>query len=367
MLLVLQRSASMSAQGKWPASQQAIMAAINESVFDTMSIGLLAFPNGYVGAPNCICPGLGPDCGGLLPGGVTCGFPTQPQVPIQPAAGARTTISTWLNDPNNAPPAGDPTNGTPMYDALNGAYKAIQAFTGVDKRMVMMISDGGGSCTSLSSPMRPGISDGMCPDWEYPTAIRTLIANAQMDPTAPVETFILGVPGSNSNGGMSGQWANAPYSMLLALSTYAVAGSPTTLPAGCDSSAVWTQGGTLSGPPCHIDFSNPANFNAGALGTAIAQLRGSLLGCNYPVPMPMMGMIDPNQINVVITINGTPYIIPKRTNPNDKCTANNDPCWDYVPGSNNTQLELVGITCSTVSTTPNAEVDIYVGCATIFQ
>ena len=39
MMIVLQRSSSMINSGKWPASQTAIVKAIDEDVFDTMSLG----------------------------------------------------------------------------------------------------------------------------------------------------------------------------------------------------------------------------------------------------------------------------------------------------------------------------------------
>ena len=77
--------------------------------------------------------------------------------------------------------------------------------------------------------------------------------------------------------------------MLLALSTYAVSGSPTTVDPTCDKSAVWTQDRRAPANPCHIDLSNGANFNASALATAIANLRGKELGCVYDLPPPPVG------------------------------------------------------------------------------
>ena len=155
--------------------------------------------------------------------------------------------------------------------------------------------------------------------------------------------------------------------MLLALSTYAVSGSPSTVPAGCDCERRVDRRPGRSRVPCHIDLSNGANFNAAALATAIATLRGQLLGCVYPVPPPPAGqMANPGEVNVVVTINGTPYFIPKRNSPSDMCLTSSNPCWDYTD-STDTSIELIGITCSTVSTSPSAEVDVYLGCATIFQ
>ncbi len=59
MLIVLQRSASMSNTGKWSASQTAIVGAIDEDVFDTMSLGADCVPQSRTSAPPaCLCPGL---------------------------------------------------------------------------------------------------------------------------------------------------------------------------------------------------------------------------------------------------------------------------------------------------------------------
>jgi hypothetical protein len=363
MLVVLQASASMGGT-KWTAAHDAILSAINDSVFDTMSLGLTAFPVGTTPAPACL-EGIYPNVYCSYPGYVPQGSttPVALPVPIEPAAMARTDITAWLS--SHLPETQDPSDSSPVYDAMNYGYQVLQA-TNIDKRMMILITDGGFDCTSVSNdPTRinAAYSDGLCNDWENPSQVNLMITNARTSATAPVDTFIVGVPGSNSNGAGGN---TAPYDMLLALSTYAVSGSPTTVPAGCDSSAVFSQNGSLSGPPCHIDLSNSANFNAAALGNTIATLRGAELGCVYPVPQPMMGqMADPNKVNVVVTINGTPYVIPKRSSPTDTCLTNSNPCWDYTD-TTDTSIELVGITCSTVSTSPSAEVEIYVGCDTIF-
>ena len=78
-------------------------------------------------------------------------------------------------------------------------------------------------------------------------------------------TFVVGVPGSDSTGQPQGPYATPPYNMLLALSTYAVSGSPTTVDPTCDSSAVFTQGGPAPAVPCHFDMTN-GNFNTSVIG-----------------------------------------------------------------------------------------------------
>jgi hypothetical protein len=353
MLIALQRSASMSTDGKWPAAQSAIVQAIDEDVFDTMSLGLTAFPKGQSAPPACL-EGLYPYvyCG-IYDGSATDPIP----IPIAAAGTAKSTapsgvrhdILQWLN--SNMPETDDPSNSSPIYDALNAGYQVLQG-TNIAKRIAVLITDGGFDCTSVSNPTRPGISDGLCADWEYPTTVNALITAARTNATAPIDTFIVGVPGSNSDGENQGAWSTAP-------------GSPSTVPSNCDSTAVWSQTGAAPAVPCHIDLSNGSTFNAAALADAITTLRAKDLGCVYALPTPPVGQtISTDEVNVEIIINGVTYVIPKRSDPTDTCLTSSDPCWDYNAQG---QVELIGITCSTVSTTPSAEVEIFVGCATILN
>ena len=242
----------MSTSGKWSAAQQAIIQAIDEDVFDTMSLGLLSFPSStYVNAPACLVNATA----GLITT-VACGVDVSPAVAMAPAgtlksnasSGVRHSINQWLQ--GNSPETADISNATPMYDAMNKGYALLQALpSSIQKRMLVLITDGGGSCTSLSSPTRPGYFDGACNDWEYPATFNTMIAAAQTASTNPVDTFVVGVPGSNSTSQTQGVYATAPYSMLLALSTYAVSGSPTTVDPTCDKTAMFTQTGAAPANP----------------------------------------------------------------------------------------------------------------------
>ncbi len=368
MLIVLQGSASMTTSGKWTAAGQAIIQAIDNDIFDTMSIGLTSFPNGTTPAPACL-HGLYKNvyCS-YYTGGTSDPLP----VPIAPAGtnkstaatGVRHDILTWLN--SHTPESQDPSNSSPIYDAMNAGYTVLQG-TNIAKRMLILITDGGFDCTSVSGdPARlsAAISDGLCPDWESPDEVNALITAARTSATAPVDTFIIGVPGSNTHPNqIQGKWTAAPYWMMLALSTYAVSGSPTTVDPSCDSSAVWTKTGAPPVNPCHIDLSNGANFNAKALSNAIATLRSKELGCTYNLPQPPPGeTINMDDVNVVVTANGMQEAIPRRSNPTDMCTTS--PCWDYDA---NGKVVLIGAACSSVSTAADAVVDIYVGCQTVFK
>lgn len=360
MLIVLDRTASMSNSNKWGTAQIAIVQAIDKDVFDTMSLGMLTFPSHTAVA--------GPDC--IFNFAIYCDVSALPQVPVKPAGtqkssdsmGVRSQIYQYLV--NNGPEGADLSDSSPIYAALNGAYTFIKGVPNVDKRMVVLITDGGGSCTSIANPPRPAYTDNNgCSDWEEPPVLAQLITDARNDPNAPINTFIVGVPGSDSTGAQVGGIDTPPYHMRLALSTYAVAGSPDTVDPSCDKSAVFGQSAPDPAKPCHIDLSASASFNPDALANAITTLRGKALGCVYDLPQPPAGeTIDTDQVNVVVTIDGKDYVIPKRKDASDACSV--DPCWDYDAQG---KVELIGVTCSEVSNAMSAKVEIYVGCATIIK
>jgi hypothetical protein len=359
MLVVLDMSASMNSAQKWGTSQLAVVSAVDKDVFDSMSLGLLTFPTMNTPGPDCLF-------GGIID--VSCGVSFLPQVDLAPAGndksnapmGVRKSIRDYLVSHG---PLSNIDDGSPVYDALTAAYSAIKAYS-IDQRMVLLITDGGFSCTSVSSPLRPGYQDANgCGDWEIPDTVNKHITNARMDPTKPIRTFVVGVPGSNSAGGKDGNFDTPPYSMLLALSTYAVSGSPETVDPACDKGAVYTQMGPPPAVPCHIDLSNGAAFDAEKLAKAISDVRGKALGCVYDLPKPPMGeVIDKAFVNVSVTIEGMTTIIKKRSKADDQCL--DEPCWDYNAKD---QVEIIGKGCADISAAAEAKVEIQVGCETILK
>jgi hypothetical protein len=372
MLVVLDKSASMTTQNKWGTAQLSVVSAIDRDVFDTMSLGLTTFPHSFVDPPQCLCDYICAPLGGcdiqtckaVIGGGVSCGVSLLPQVPLAFAGPEKSNASSGVRHDiyqylvGNSP-LSNSDDGSPIYDALDGAYQAIKLFQGVDKRIVVLVTDGGFSCTSLSN--RPGYSDGACLDWEYPDSVNALIQAAHDDPSAPVSTFVVGLPGSDSTGDPQGSYATAPYDMKLALSTYAVSGAPESLDPACDASAVFTQNGVAPAVPCHLDLTT-GGFDANKLAQAIADIRGKALGCVYDMPEPEPGeVIDQAQVNVELSIDAMAGVtLPKRTDPGDDCLT--EGCWDYTSEG---KIELLGKACTDVTDAIEAKVDILVGCQTI--
>lgn len=354
MLIVLDRSRSMTTSNKWPTAQQAIVQAIDNDAFDDLSLGLLAYPSSLVTGPAC-----------LFNLQVACGVSALPQVPIGPTeknksnsgTGSRAAIYQWLvnNNPDNGA-----ADASPGYEALRVGITSLRQLAINGKRILIYITDGGFGCASVSA--RGGYTDANgCQDWEYPDSINTLITAGRTDSTAPVDTFIVGVPGSNTNGGSSGGIDAAPYSMRLALSSYAYSGAPDYVPADCDG-RVFSQSGADPSVPCHFDMTQ-GNFSINALSQAISQIRGRALGCTFSLPEPPVGeTIDPGEVNVSVTVDGNATSVPRRGDSSDSCET--DGCWDYNADGD---VELLGKACSDLEGAASSKVDILVGCKTIVK
>lgn len=371
ILFALDKSASMNKASKWSTAQLAVATAIDNDVFDDTTLGLVTFPTTFTNPPQCICDyvdqNIGPGfCGALFPNGVSCGFSGLPQVAMAPAGkdksnagtGVRSQIYQYLVTNN---PQSNDDDGSPVYDAMVSGYTALKG-QNIDRRVLVVITDGGFSCTSLSA--RDGYVDGYgCHDWEYPDAVNALITQARTDPQKPIFTFIIGVPGSDSTGAKKDGFDTPPYRMKLALSTYAVSGSPDTVDPACSKDAVFSQQGQDPPIPCHIDLSSGAAFNPDTLANAIQSIKGKALGCVYDLPPPPSGeVVDKDYVNVETTLDGVTTLVKKRANPGDTCL--DEGCWDYNAGN---QVQLLGKACTDVSMAKDAKVDIKVGCQTIVK
>ncbi|MEZ4223556.1 MAG: hypothetical protein R3B13_21590 [Polyangiaceae bacterium] len=348
LTILLDRSTSMQQGSKWTTAQLAIVQAIDLAAFDNLALGLQVFPVSDV---------TGPACAFNLP--VSCGVTALPQVPLSDTGtaksnqpGVRQQIYNWLstNSPNGS--------ATPGYDALKAAINALQIYPLQGTRIVILITDGGFGCTSLSSPLRPNYGDSLgCPDWEHPNNVVDLLKSAYEDSAFPVRTFVVGVPGADTK---NGDPEAPPYSMRRALSAFAYAGSPDTVPAGCDGSYV--QGAGDPATSCHYDLTQ-GSFSPATLAQSLSEARGKALGCSFALPEPPPGQtLDKGKVNVNVTTDGNLETLKKRSNPGDSCST--DGCWDY---DSTDQVILIGKACEDVKKAKDAKVEILVGCETIVK
>jgi hypothetical protein len=350
MLFVLDASGSMGDDDKYSNAQEAIVTAMNLTVFDTMSLGLLLYPQAETVAAMC------PELFGLP---VNCLVSGLPQVPLA-LAGPDTSDTTGVRRDiyqqlvASAPATGGMGNGNPIYDALTNGIKTLQAFT-TGKRILFFITDGGASCTSQDTPQRPYyVDENGCDDWENPGNIVTLLGNANTDAKAPVDTLVVGLENSDPSD-------DPPYNLGLALSAYGLAGSPATVPASCDGT--YTMGGGAPAIPCNFDLTTTPDFST-VLEADIEKVRNKLLGCTFSLPVPKSGTVDMNQVNVEYSVDGgKPVEIDRRASASDPCTSGAG-CWDY---NSMGQVELIGAACSAVEAGSSADVQILVGCQTIIK
>lgn len=350
MLVLLQRSGSMSQNNKWVFAAQAIVQALDQPVFDTMSVGLLAAPSMKVTGPACI-----------LNYPVACGVPAFPQVDLALAGknkssdstGVRSKIKGWLtvNAPDQS--AGE---GNPLYSAIQASIGALQGFNITGKRILFVVTDGGVSCTSLSNRTANAFTDANgCKDWENPNNIMQLVKTANMDANAPVDTFIVGVPGSDSYDASGTNYP--PYHMRAALSDIAKAGSPANVPMGCNGNDPFAQGEPDPAKSCHFDMTQ--QYTSKAVADAIGQIRGQVLGCIFDLPTPDGGIIDMNKVNVSYNTGMTTIDLYKRKDTSNMCLL--DGCWDYTTDN---KVQLIGKACTDVKTATSVKVNIVVGCQT---
>ena len=352
IVVVMDKSDSMATNNKWAFASQAIVQALDQQVFDTVHLGLLAAPSSTVTGPACVF--------GFAVG---CGLPTWPQVSLQMAGvetsfdttGVRREMKDWLN--TNSPGGG--LDGTPMYDALQNAYGAIQGWPEQGKRAIIVVTDGSFSCTSLSNPLRPNFMDGNgCPDWEHPQNMVQLAQQYEQDTTFPVLTFVIGVPGSDTYDPTA--VTQPPYYMRGALSSIALAGAPAFMSPTCNAVIPFTDPGSNPTESCHFDMTQ-GNFSVQAVADAISVVRGQTVGCTYALPDPPGGL-EITEVNVRSTVDGNVEDLARRSDPSNLCDTAPG-CWDYDAAQEN--VELIGAACDAVMAGQSVQVDVILGCQTI--
>jgi hypothetical protein len=197
---------------------------------------------------------------------------------------------------------------------------------------------------------------------EYDYFIQTV---ATQGVPAGVETFVVGVPGSDDPQG-------ATYDPLYQLSLFAAAGG--TAPPGCTPTP-----GTLidcldpfnnnrastclntRGTYCLFDMTQAPDFTAALISTLQA-IATQVVTCSYTVPAPPAGaIIDPRYIKITYT--------PSAGTARDLRRATDSSCADgqwYVSAQDAsgmpTQLELCPATCDTVSGDNGAQITVTYTC-----
>jgi hypothetical protein len=224
--------------------------------------------------------------------------------------------------------------GTPTLDAYELALEEIYSRSDlpVDKFM-LLITDGqptyaewcvGNGVPTVTNPTLAELTD--------PIVNRVSTAHA-----AGVKTFVIGSPGSE-------QGADTNIDARPWMSRAARAGG-TDLPGCADTAPNF----------CHFDMTQSQNF-AADLALALQQIANTVVPCVYDVVPPDGGTIDTQKINVFYTSGGQRYLVLQ--NKSSSCELG----WRFVPGTNDSQIEICGSTCDQIRADPGATMDLFYGC-----
>lgn len=127
-----------------------------------------------------------------------------------------------------------------------------------------------------------------------------------------------------------------------------------------DMHAIAMAGGTTQG----ILVADGANTQQELLN-ALAAIRGQVLDCDIPLPVPQGGLsVDPTKVNVSVTINGSQSTLPQVSDA-AACTA--VPAWHYDNPQNPTRIVLCQSTCDSVTVDVTAALEILLGCETVTE
>lgn len=326
MYVMLDQSGSMSdpAGGgtKWDAVTQAFTAFVQQPETNGIGFGLQYFglpPGGGMQCPSqCLtdadCGACGP-CFVIGPVGVCLGASggdscdpldySKPEIEIAPLPGVANAVIQSLG-------AHGPSTSTPTSPALQGAVnhaKDWQIAHPSHVTVAVFATDGDPS--------------------ECDTDLNNInaIAAAAANGNPKILTFVIGVGPS-----------------LQALNGIAAAGGTTQA------------------------YLIDANANAQQqFLDALNAIQGTVLACQYTIPVPQEGTPDYDSVNVEYTPGGggSPQTIPKVASQAD-CPPNGD-AWYYDNNAAPTQIILCDSTCTKFSADPDGEVNIVLGCQTILN
>ena len=313
---------STNGNTKWQVVQNVLTSTI-ASLPNNMATGLLVYPNEPT-TPNLSQSPLPID---------TC-VNTSAAVSIQTLGPAPSTQRDAIVNglANVTPQGGTPTQDAYTYALNNLLLPALPSYPGTVPYLVL-ITDG-----------QPTISAGCqgADDEQIPVDTSPLIAAISSALTFyAVDTAVVGLPGSeqsSANGADGRVW----------LSDAAEAGN-TRLTSDCSDSGVPNY--------CHHDLSQVSDLQT-SLQEALQTILGVPLPCSFTIPPPVNGgVVDPNHISVVYTMNSQTsemYLIGQS---DPACTQGDG--WYVSPDKS--QIELCAKTCSTIQQYAT-QITILAGC-----
>lgn len=221
---------------------------------------------------------------------------------------------------------------TPTHDAMNIAIDQLVNYTQNDRKYIVLITDGQPTqregCIGTGAMTKPEPTQPI---------IDAIAAAAALDPK--IKTFVVGSPGSEKNEGTGED-------VRYWLSAAATAGETQSNPACNDS-----------GDPsyCHFDLSTAPDFGV-ALTDALKVITQAVITCDFGVPQPTSGTLNPNQVSMFFSDGSGAYWAVVR-DPDNTCNVG----WSYTDSSNSS-VRVCGETCKKIQESPQATLNILFGC-----
>jgi hypothetical protein len=300
----------------------------------SLSVGALFYPNTDDSRSECL-PGCAENVDALS-------VPVAPLTPGQVSALQAGTEA--VPNPTNIP-------GTPTHDAwrvgLARLQEALITAPPETQGYLVLMTDGMPTVTLNCEESYGCLNDDAdaagvsAAEWQD-----ILIDVGTTSASVGIQTFVVGVPGSEDDRDVpeiNGQKDYVPRDMLSAL---AIAGG--TAAAGCSP----------TGPSyCHIDMTQTDDF-VSSLRQIIGIIAQSVVSCQYTVPevdIPNV-FVNPDDVTVNYYLGGAspPIVLAKST---DNCASGE---WTY--NDDQTQIILCDSACTTARNDPAASIEVDFGC-----
>ena len=297
--VLLDQSGSMTQDGnRWAPVTAALKAFLAGSSVAGIGVGLQYFP---LGATTTSDPKI---C-------VADEYAT-PGVAVQDLPGNDMALAASIdNHFFTVAQANDPAHwGTPTYPALQGSYTYLRQYLVANptRRSVLLLAT-------------DGLPSKLCMGDTSPEVTALIASEAAMMP--PIQTYVIGI----------GNVAN--------LNDWAMAG-------GTGHSAFLVDG---VGTTTQDD-----------LATALNEIRNLTLPCDYAIPTPDGGTIDPGKVNVQFTPSGMPAMVFPNVANMAACDMT-QPTWYYDDPTTPTRVVMCPTACDALHQ-DGAKIDILFGCKT---
>jgi hypothetical protein len=306
---------SVTGGTKWNAMTGALTTFVQSSASNGTSIGIGYFPLVVPNAPTTCT--VDTDCGSFGPCESTqvctkadacLASNYAPEVPIATLPGVATAIVGSLN-------AHSPNGYTPTYPALQGSYQYVTSFAQAHKQdnVILVLATDGDPTTCNANTNNVN-------------SIATNLVAPALAGTPKIMTFVVGIGSS-----------------LTSLNQIAQSG-------GSQQAFIVDTAGADPG---------------GQFLAILKAIRGSvLLGCQYEIPTPASGPLDPSKVNLqLLPTGGSPTLI-KQVPAASACNSTAGG-WYYDNPSAPTRIILCNSTCTAVNSTAGTSVAVALGCPTI--